>query len=60
MVTNCDGDPVDLYIRPASENDLSGLWRMSLGLPSTSIVYADGVFNAHELEDILRKDEGLI
>ena len=59
MLTTREGHPVELYIRPASENDLSVLWRMNLGLPNASIIYADGAYNSYELEDILAKDEGL-
>lgn len=60
MIVTSQGDPVELYIRPASENDLSVLWKMSLELPKGSTLYADGAYNSYELEDILREDEGLL
>ncbi len=59
MIVTSQGDPVELYIRPASENDLSVLWKMNLELPNGSILYADGAYTSYELEDILREDEGL-
>ena len=59
MVVTTDGYPVELLIRPASENDLSVLWKMKLELPEGSILYADGAYNSYELEDILLEDENL-
>ena len=38
MVVTVQGDPVELNIRPASENDLSVLWKMNLDLPKGSIL----------------------
>lgn len=59
MIVTADGHPVELQIRPASENDLSVLWRMNLDIPESSVLYADGAYNSYDLEDILQEGEGI-
>ena len=59
MLATSQEQPAELYIRPASENDLSVLWTMNLSLPQGSTIYADGAYNSYELEDILHEDEHL-
>jgi len=59
MVVTRNGEPVQVMLRPGSENDLSVLWKMDLPLPSNSKLYADGAYNSYDLEDLLSEDENI-
>jgi IS5 family transposase len=59
MVVTAEGSPVEMQFHPASENDLSVLWKLDLNLPTGSRLYADGAYTCHELEDLLLEDEGV-
>ena len=59
MLVTVSGQPVELAFSPASESDVSVLWRMNLDLPIDSTIYADGAYSCFELEDILREDESI-
>jgi hypothetical protein len=57
MVVTRKGEPVEINVRPGSENDVSVLWRMDLDLPSNAVLYADGAYTSYDLEDILKEEE---
>lgn len=56
MLVSTHGEPYEVLFRPASENDLSALWKMELQIPRMSNIYADGAYNCFELEDLLQAD----
>src|SRR6056297_1925522 len=47
MVVTIAGKPVELSIRPASQNDLGTLWTMELDLHKGAKLYADGAYNSY-------------
>ncbi len=57
MIVTLQGEPVECLIRPASENDISVLWKMEIDLPPSSLLYAYGAYTCFELEDLLNEDE---
>lgn len=60
MIVNSKGAPVEVQFRPAAQSDLNVLWQFDLDLPTNSILYADGAYTCHELEDLLLEDEDII
>lgn len=52
MVTEA-GQPVELFLTPASLSDVSGLQFFDFDMPEGSIVYADRGYNHYVIEDVL-------
>lgn len=60
MIVTELGAPVEFLCCPASESDVSVLWKMEIDLPEFSILYADGAYTSFELEEMLLEDEGIV
>jgi len=56
MVTE-KGEPVEVFLTPASFADVSGLREFAFALPEGSTVYADKAYTDYEVEDLLLEAE---
>jgi len=59
MIVTGTGQPVELAVLPASKNDVSALWNMSVDLPAGSLLFADGAYDSYNLEDLLQTDQAI-
>jgi DDE family transposase len=57
LLTAAKGEPVEMFLVPASTADVLALEVFDFNLPSQSTVYGDSAFTVYEIEDLLRETD---
>jgi len=50
-----NGEPVEFFLSPGAESDLTGLKRFKFDLPKEAIVYLDRLYNDYDYEDLINQ-----
>lgn len=53
LLCTCDGEPVEVFLAPASNADVGALKRYRFDLPPGSTIYADRAYNDYQEEDLM-------
>ena len=57
MICDVNGRPVQLFLSPASENDIKAFRKINLNLPANSVIYGDKAYNDYKYEDRLIQEK---
>lgn len=56
VLVTTNQEPVECFIAPGSQNDLSAFKHFDLDLPKAAIIYADKAYTSYEHEDFLKEN----